>query len=172
MTAPTVAVTANSLAKPLETLRATLAHSAEFRTQVAAASEAAAKNHIYYDEGQDDGTEARPRAIVRSTKDEIWEKRGDGAYHFGEGTYSIFLEFPTDTDYLTRALRQDAFLTFSNAVGQIIQELLSAAEDDAATYMTIAALEIGAMGEADPKRNGGARFWGAELLVTPEHTTA
>lgn len=147
-------------------LAALVAASATFRTVVGAASAAAALASIHYPELDLRGAnpDTRPWALIRPGPDYY-----RGRMMESRGSLLLSCEFPVDSDY--QASEADAFLEFTNNLGQIIEDMLTLANTSAGSthYLNVVSIEYDAPpGRCDKDDFPEVDFYGCRLLVTWE----
>ncbi len=162
----TVSVTANSLAKPLENLRNSIAYSSTFQTVVGEANETDAKTHIFYYEADESNADhAMPRCIIDYADNEEREQLGFTG-NSTSGTLIAYFEFLTNASYTHRS--EDAGLDFDNNIGAIVKEMQAAQGSDPSGYLDIASITVdtGNRGPSKKKDHNGIGFYGCPVLVT------
>lgn len=158
-----MSVTASGqVAKPLYKLAELVASSATFRTEVGAASAAAALAYIFYPEADDtsDSTEIRPRCIIGPGQSRSASKTGTGLWEKA-GELWLCFEFLVTSGATGKA---EELLQFANKTGAIMAEMEANAgnfpDASAESYLDMIGWEEAeGPGRCDPRENNDVLFY-------------
>lgn len=157
-----MATPTSSMGLPAKYLRDTLSQSAAFRTFVSAANATAALSSIYY--GLKTGF-SPPFAVVEWGP-QTWDMRAGGSRNYFDHEGMLRLRIVGTVSSSADSAASDAFVTFVNTVGEIVDDLQELA--GTGSYLDIRRLDTSEPARPPVERANGPDGDYVEVVVTVE----